>query len=212
MSKGQQVRSIPGLPAELLVHFCEFLAGSDLLALGCTSRKWHAFTLADVLWRPLCTVQREGKQLPPPGVCVGLPELEKNIPAWQQYRMAKDDSKREKITEAEICANWWQFEFLHDWGGEHTQLVRFADGKLFMEWGFPPMSWRFVTEENGIQVEHYPVLRYFRREDWGWQLRNTHVVFSSLGPEPLLCERKCLLPGAFADFEMESSDDEPFDF
>jgi len=62
------------------------------------------------------------------------------------------------------------------WAPTLTALFT-QDFQFYM--GGREMEWKFVDGTH-IQVEQYPYLHISRSTDWGWELRNSHVVLRSL--------------------------------
>jgi len=124
----------------------------------------------------------------------------KDNAVWKQlYHEARQDCKRTRITLEELCSIKWKFKFL-DLSGYHYHQdpVFYEDHTITM--GSRTMKWRFVERtwddmeddceddcepkkvsptQLCVQVEQYPLLTVVRTEDWGWQMTNSYVQFTS---------------------------------
>lgn len=119
------------------------------------------------------------------------------------YLYASMDSRRDRITQAELCIKYgfeMFFKILADDVDEEDQehLITHSNGILLypystvyfdesrdfrMDLAQAPHShhptnlkWTWVGAGRAVQVGPYPPLIASRRDDWGWKLENMHVV------------------------------------
>ncbi|KAL9237739.1 hypothetical protein vseg_012252 [Gypsophila vaccaria] len=165
------------------------------------SRFWFSLASSDLLWSPLCEQLWVGKaHIPRRSKVPGLSKV-------ACYSRAVTDGKRVRITRDDLCDHAWTFHFTETaptywknidpyWTGEGPLLRRYfnPDGSLTADpedkvWGGHESTYTVVTSvtvdggvtrENYVRVNRWPRMRVSRRQDWGWDLSNVIVRYSSI--------------------------------
>ncbi|KAJ3388382.1 hypothetical protein HDU84_009816 [Entophlyctis sp. JEL0112] len=103
---------------------------------------------------------------------------------WKaSYMVAEVDSRRTRLTHKELSGIDWSFKF-KQWMAEENLRARFRDDftlwsdviEMDEDFGHT-LQWCF--EDDGVRVEHFPLLIISRADDWGFVMQNRHVILYS---------------------------------
>jgi len=190
---------LDSLPAELLPHILASasLTASDLACCAATCSTLARLVTRDrlsdaLLWEPACRARWATKAYNPLHL---FPKQLEGLSHRERYIWAERDGERTVATVVDVCfVLEWEIKLAGRLPYNIGPFPYRLDGSYVSgSFGGEPRPYEFLAGDEGdggqhtvrhtaslVIVDGLPPARIVRRQDWGWELRNTLLVAHSL--------------------------------